>query len=101
MRKDFTTKESEQIVKKLGAKLSPKGIKQFKKGLKVELEHGTEGPKEGMNTNVTNDDPIKTGKIALAHLKETPSYYTALGHMESKEEKKGKLKVIINKQLKK
>jgi len=101
MKKDFTTKESQQIVKKLGAKLSPKGVEQFRRGLKVELEHGTEGPKEGMNTNITNDDPIKTGKIALAHLKETPSYYKALSHMESKEKKKGELKVIINKHLKK
>lgn len=101
MKKNFSTKESESIVKKLGAKLSPKGIKQFKKGLGVELEHGTDGLKEGMNTNVTNNDPIKTGKIALAHLKEAPSYYTALKNMEKKEKKKGGLKVIISKQLKK
>ena len=74
---------------------------QFRKGLKVELEHGTEGPKEGVNTNVTNDDPIKTGKIALAHLNETPGYYTALGKMESKEEsKENQKKAIIKKHIK-
>ena len=101
MKKDFSKTESKDIATKIGAKLSAKGLNQFKKGLKVELEHGTEGPKEGMNTNVTNDDPIKTGKIALAHLKEVPSYYSALKHMENKESKKGELKAIIKKNIKK
>ena len=48
-------------------------------GLNVELEHGTKFP----NTNVTNDDPILTGKIALAHLMEFPDYYTRLKKLES------------------
>ena len=30
------------------------------------------------DTNVTDDDPIVTGKIALAHMKEFPDYYTRL-----------------------
>ena len=51
-------------------------------GLDVELEHGRRDP----DTNVTGDDPIATGKIALAHLKEFPDYYTRLKKMETEAE---------------
>jgi hypothetical protein len=44
----------------------------------VELEHGTANPE----TNITDDDPIKTGKIALAHLSEFPDYYIRLDKLE-------------------
>ena len=47
-------------------------------GLGVELEHGL----HDQETNVTDDDEIITGKIALAHLKEIPDYYTRLARME-------------------
>jgi len=99
MKKNFSTEESKETIKKIGAKLSKRGQNEFKKGLKVELEHGTEGPKAGLNTNVTNDDPIKTGKIALAHLKEAPGYYTALDKMEKNEKRKKELKAIIKKHI--
>ena len=48
----------------------------------VELEHGTIDPA----TNVTNDDPIMTGKIALAHLNEFSDYYDRLEEMEEEAE---------------
>jgi hypothetical protein len=48
--------------------------------LDVELEHGLVDP----STNVTGDDPILTGKIALAHLNEFADYYTRLEKMERK-----------------
>jgi hypothetical protein len=102
MDKVFSTAESKAIAQKIGVKLSKRGVEQLRKGLRVELEHGTEGPKnEGVNTNVTNDEPIKTGKIALAHLTEAPGYYTALDKMEKKEDQKGEKKVIIKKHLNK
>ena len=44
----------------------------------VELEHGLHDP----STNVTDDDALVTGKIALAHLNEFPDYYTRLERME-------------------
>lgn len=47
-------------------------------GLAVELEHGLHDDQ----TNVTGDDEIVTGKIALAHLKEIRDYYTRLAIME-------------------
>lgn len=53
-------------------------LDQFVMGVNVELEHGTRDP----STNVTNDDPVMTGKIALAHLREIPDYYTRLAEME-------------------
>jgi len=54
-------------------------IKQFTMGLNVELEHGTKAGEY----NVTNDDPIKTAKIALAHLAEKHNYYDLLKKVES------------------
>jgi hypothetical protein len=53
-------------------------LKQFKMGLAVELEHGS----CDKQTDVTNDDAIMTGKIALAHLKELSDYYTRLKKIE-------------------
>jgi hypothetical protein len=46
-------------------------LEAFRKGLEVELEHGTRFE----DANVTNNHPILTGKIVLAHLKETMDYY--------------------------
>ena len=54
-------------------------LEQFRMGLGIELEHGRRHPA----TNVTNDDPVVTGKIALAHLRELPDYYTRLADMEA------------------
>ncbi|MGL4874632.1 MAG: DUF5661 family protein [Clostridium sp.] len=53
-------------------------IFDFTQGMNVELEHGTRSPK----TNVTDDDPLVTGKIALAHLNEFPDYYVRLKKLE-------------------
>ena len=46
-------------------------LEAFRKGLEVELEHGT----RFKDANVTNNHPILTGKIVIAHLKETMDYY--------------------------
>lgn len=70
------------IGKKIGIKWEnvPFTIKDFKQGLKVEFEHGSKDPE----TDVTHDDPVKTGKIAWAHLKEDPKYYQKLKKVEKK-----------------
>jgi hypothetical protein len=57
--------------------------KEIKKGMKVELEHGKRSPR----TNITNDDPVKTRKIAKAHLEELPDYYDRLDDMEKQGKK--------------
>jgi len=57
---------------------APFDVEQFRMGMDVELEHGLHDPL----TNVTDDDPVLTGKIALAHLNEFPDYYTRLDRME-------------------
>jgi hypothetical protein len=102
MKKGFTTKESRDIASKLKVKFNEHGQKQFQIGLGVELEHGKDATREGVNANLTNDDPLKTGKIALAHINEHPNYYTGLSKMEeneTKEEKKKSLKSIITKKI--
>jgi hypothetical protein len=53
-------------------------VEQLRAGMEVELEHGSHDPE----TDVTHDDPILTGKIAWAHLKEFPDYYVRLEQME-------------------
>ena len=57
-------------------------VEQFRHGLDVELEHGL----VDSNTNVTDDDPLITGKIAMAHLNEFPDYYDRLEKMEEEAE---------------
>ena len=83
-KKHFTAKEARQIGEKLSVDWSKFNVEQYRMGLDVELEHGLVDP----HTNVTNDDPIMTGKIALAHLNEFPDYYTRLGKMEREAEGK-------------
>lgn len=59
------------LINTLNIKLDKFSIKDFIIGFQIELEHGSINP----NTNVTNDNPILTAKIALAHLNEYPDYY--------------------------
>ena len=59
------------LINTLNIKLDKFSIKDFIIGYQIELEHGSINP----NTNVTNDDPILTAKIALAHLNEFNDYY--------------------------
>jgi hypothetical protein len=61
---------------------APFDVEQFRIGMEVEFEHGTHDPA----TNVTDDDPIVTGKIALAHLNEFADYYTRLQKVEAEAE---------------
>lgn len=81
-KKSFTTEEAKKIGESLGIDWSKYDVEQYRMGLDVELEHGLVDP----NTNVTDDDPIMTGKIALAHLNEFPDYYTRLYIMEEEAE---------------
>jgi hypothetical protein len=83
-KKHFTAQEAKEIGERLGIDWSKFNIEQYKIGLDVELEHGLVDPQ----TNVTNDDQIVTGKIALAHLNEFPDYYTRLDEMEREAEGK-------------
>jgi len=57
---------------------APFDVHELRRGMNVELEHGLRDPA----TNVTDDDPETTAKIALAHLNEFPDYYTRLERME-------------------
>ena len=76
----FTVDEARQVGESIGIDWTSAlfDVEQFRMGMEVELEHGL----HDLFTNVTDSDPVVTGKIALAHLKEFPDYYTRLARME-------------------
>ncbi len=53
-------------------------LEALRRGMAVEFEHGRRAPE----TNLTNDDPVLTARIALAHLREMPDYYEQLATIE-------------------
>ena len=79
-RKSFTAEEARAVGEEIGIDwgTAPFDVEQFRMGMDVELEHGL----HDLSTNVTGDDEVVTGKIALAHLNEFPDYYTRLDRME-------------------
>jgi hypothetical protein len=79
--KSVTAEEARTIGAEIGIDWgsAPFDVEQFRMGMDVELEHGLHDPA----TNVTDDDPLVTGKIALAHLNEFADYYTRLAKMEA------------------
>jgi uncharacterized protein DUF5661 len=78
--RNFTSQEARRVGIEIGIDWAsaPFDVEQFRRGMEVELEHGL----HDLLTNVTDDDPIVTGKIALAHLNEFPDYYDRLERME-------------------
>lgn len=66
--------EAKKILKRINSEKMNVGIDDFRTGLEVELEHGT----RFRDANVTNNHPLVTGKIVLAHLKEALDYYQRL-----------------------
>jgi hypothetical protein len=78
--RQFTPEEAREIGRRVGInwEAGDVDLEQFRMGLAIELEHGTQDPA----TDVTHDDEIVTGKIALAHLREISDYYTRLAAME-------------------
>lgn len=77
-KREFTSEEARSIGDRIGVDWQKYDLEEFRMGLAVELEHGVRDPQ----TNVTGDDEVATGKIALAHLKEIRDYYTRLLAME-------------------
>lgn len=78
----YTLEKAKEIGDKLGIDWLVFDVEQFRMGMDVELEHGT----VNSSTNVTNDDLLLTGRIALAHLNEFRDYYTRLAEMEKEGE---------------
>ncbi len=79
MAKEVSAKDAERIGQALGISWNRFDVEQFRRGVKVDFEHGSHDPQ----TDVTHDDEMVTGKIAWAHLKEFPDYYTRLEKMET------------------
>jgi hypothetical protein len=86
IRRSFTSAQAAAVAEMLGVDLAREGIEleAFRRGMEVELEHGCRDAR----TNVTDDNPILTGKIALAHLRELPDYYDRLEEMERRAERR-------------
>ena len=77
-----SSEEARKVGDAIGVDWERFALEEFRAGMDVELEHGSRDPQ----TDVTHDDPVVTGKIALAHLKEFPDYYTRLARMEREAE---------------
>jgi chromosome condensin MukBEF MukE localization factor len=77
-KKRTSVEEARRVGDAIGVDWGRFEVEQFRSGMDVELEHGSRDPQ----TDVTHDDPILTGKIALAHMKEFPDYYERLDRME-------------------
>jgi len=69
-----TIEEARIVQGIVGGEALQVSVEVFKQGLEVELEHGTQFP----DANVTNNHPVLTGMIVLAHLKEMLDYYQRL-----------------------
>jgi hypothetical protein len=80
----FTASQARTAGEQIGIDwaVAPFDVEQFRIGMDVELEHGT----QDLDTNVTDDDTLVTAKIARAHLNEFPDYYTRLAAMEAEAE---------------
>lgn len=78
-----TNEEARRVGDEIGVDWSRFDLEQFRLGMDVEFEHGSHDPQ----TDVTRDNPIVTGKIALAHMKEFPDYYERLERMEAEAER--------------
>lgn len=84
VRMGFDVADALEVATRLGVDFAvePFTLEEFRAGMDVELEHGSRDPA----TNVTGDDPLMTGRIALAHLREMPDYYVRLARMEAEAE---------------
>lgn len=78
-----TLEEAQRVGDAIGVDWERYDLEQFRAGMDVELEHGS----HDAQTDVTGNDPILTGKIALAHMKEFPDYYERLERMEAEAER--------------
>jgi len=77
-----TSEEARRVGDLIGVDWDRFDLEQFRAGMDVEYENGSHDPQ----TDVTGDDPVTTGKIALAHMKEFPDYYERLQRMEREAE---------------
>jgi hypothetical protein len=76
---EISVDEAREIGNQLKIDWAKVDLNEFQSGLAVELEHGAHDPE----TDVTGDDLLLTAKIAWAHLKEFPDYYSRLEQLES------------------
>lgn len=78
-KREISVEQARSVGTQLGIDWMRIDLKQFRRGLEIELEHGA----HDFETDVTGDDLTMTGKIAWAHLKEIRDYYTRLDRLET------------------
>ena len=78
-KRSMSAEEARSLGDALRVDWAASDLEQFRRGLEVDLEHRQHDPE----TDVTHDDLFLTGKIAWAHLKEFPDYYTRLDRLEA------------------
>ncbi|GAF73517.1 unnamed protein product [marine sediment metagenome] len=78
-----SAEQAQQLGDRLGVDWNEVPLEELRKGIEVEYEHGSKDP----DTNVSNNDPMITAKIAWAHIKEFPDYYERLDKMEAEAKK--------------
>ena len=83
-RRGFTEEQARAAAAEVGLDFTTADFdaEQLRRGMDIELEHGRRDPL----TDVTDDDPLITVRIAWAHLKELPDYYDRLARMEAEAE---------------
>jgi hypothetical protein len=91
---DVSEKEASTILNLVNTQDMDIPLEEFRRGLEVELEHGTRYE----DANITNNHPILTGKIVLAHLKETMDYYRRIDVAEMEGDL---LKAVLSRNLEK
>jgi hypothetical protein len=75
----YTEELIRRIAKKLGIDISDFDMNELVMGMEVEMEHGSSNDK----TDITGDNPEATFKIVMAHMNESPKYYSKLKKVES------------------
>jgi len=80
VRTEFSVLEALEVAAQLGIDFKHEefDLHAFREGMDIDLGHGSRSP----STDVKGDDPLMTGRIALAHLRELPDYYERLARME-------------------
>ena len=82
--------EARRVGDAIGVDWSKFDLEQFRAGMDVEYEHGSHDPQ----TDVTGDDPIVTGKIALAHMKEFPDTTSGSNGWRNKPRRRGRAATV-------
>lgn len=93
MTQHFTIDDAQKAARTLSVDTALIPLESLREGMDEELEHGSAGDKYGIN--ITNDDPLISAKIALAHLHERPDYYARLSRAMDDDARTSKMDIFF------